>query len=139
MHIEQTHVVKASREQVFQAFTDYESWPKWSSFFLTVTAKRDGNTAHLDIEANLRGRRVKRTENYNLTPPEQARVEGQMEGLTNTSVWRFEHVPEGTRVTSAIDAQLPWRFRVLGPLAKRQFQGLVRETLREFAKYVEAK
>jgi uncharacterized protein YndB with AHSA1/START domain len=30
MRVEQAKIVKAPREQVFQAWTDYEAWPRFS-------------------------------------------------------------------------------------------------------------
>ena len=132
--------MKASREQVFQAWTDCENWPKWQTLFTRVTiAKRDGNTVYLDTEVKMMGRKARRTEKHVLTPPERVDVEGEMEGNTNTTVWKFEPVPEGTRVTAEVEARLPLRLRVLGPFVKRQFQALLREWMQELAKYVEAK
>lgn len=140
MHIEQTLVLKASREQVFRAFTDYEAVPKWQSLFTRVTVtKRDGNKVELDTDVNFRGRTAKRIEKHVLMPPQQILVEGEMEGITNSTVWKFEPIPEGTRLEVVLDARLPWKFRVLGPLAKRQFQALLRNWLQELAEYVEAK
>jgi len=140
LHIEQTQLVKAPREQVFHAWTDYEAVPKWQTLFTRVTVtKRDGNTVSLDMEVNMRGRKVMRTEKHVLTPPERVDVEGEMEGITNTSVWKFESLPEGSRVTVIVEASLPWRLKVMGPLVKRQFQAIVREWLQDLAKYVEAK
>jgi hypothetical protein len=49
-------------------------------------AKRDGNTALLELEVNMRGRKTLRTEKHLLTPPERVDVEGEMQGMTNTSV-----------------------------------------------------
>jgi uncharacterized protein YndB with AHSA1/START domain len=140
LHIEQTQVVKAPREQVFQAWTDYEAVPKWQTLFTRVTVtKRVGNTVGLDLEVNMRGRKAMRTEKHVLTPPERVDVEGEMEGITNTTVWKFEPIPEGTRVTAVVEARLPLRLKVIGPLVKRQFQAIVREWLQDLAKYVEAK
>jgi len=49
LHIEQSQVVKAPREQVFQAWTDYENWPKYFDFFKRITVtERTENTAVLD-------------------------------------------------------------------------------------------
>ncbi len=138
MHIEAVQIARAPREKVFEAFTDYDAVPKWQSFFTRITvAKREGNTVTLDTEVNMRGRKVMRTEKHVLTPPEQILVEGEMEGITNNTVWKFESVPEGTRVTAIFEARLPWRLRIIGPLVKRQFQAFARGWLLELAKHVE--
>ena len=140
MRIEQTQVVKAPREQVFQAWTDYDAWPRFSALYTRVTiTERAGNTVHLDIEAKIMGRKTKRTEKHVLTPPEQVLVSPETEGTTNTAVWKFEPIPEGTLVTAVAEVELTGATRVLGPLAKRKGQSLLREWLRGLAEYVEAK
>jgi len=140
LHIEQSQIVKAPREKVFQAWTDYENWPRYFDFFTRITVtERTENTAVLDTEVKMRGRKARRTERHVLTPPERVEVEGEMEGMTNTSLWKFEPVSEGTLLTVVIEARLPLRLRVLGPFVKRQFQALVRESMQGLAKYVEAK
>jgi len=140
LHIEQTRVVNAPREHVFRAFTDYDAVPKWQTFFTRVTVtKRDGNTVYLDTEVLLRGRKTGRTEKHLLTPPEKIDVEGEMEGIANTTSWKFESVPEGTQVTAIVDFSLPLRLKVIAPLVKRQFQPLLRDWFQQLAKYVEAK
>ena len=85
------------------------------------------------------GRRTARSEKHVLTPPEQVRVEGETEGATNTTLWTFEPVSEGTRVTAVVDAELRGLTRLLGPLAKRQLQTLLNEWMRGLARYVEAR
>jgi carbon monoxide dehydrogenase subunit G len=140
MRIEQAQVVKAPREQVFQAWTDYEAWPRFSGLFTRVSVKeRVGNTVRVDAEVKVMGRRTARSEKHVLTPPEQVRVEGETEGATNTTLWTFEPVPEGTRVTAVVEAELRGLTRLLGPLAKRQLQTLLNQWMRGLARYVEAR
>src|SRR6266568_7639449 len=135
MRIEQTQVVKAPREQVFQAWTDYERWPTWSVLFPRVTAtERAGNTVLLDLDTKFMGRIAGRKEKHVLTPPEQVLVSGETEGATNTTVWKFEPLPEATMVTAVVEAELTGLTRVLGPFAKRILQSLLREWLKAFAK-----
>jgi uncharacterized membrane protein len=63
MRNEQTQFVKAPREQVFKTWTDYEAWPRFSTFFTRVTVvERAGNTVHLDQEIKVMGLTAKRTE-----------------------------------------------------------------------------
>jgi uncharacterized protein YndB with AHSA1/START domain len=140
MRVEQAQVVKAPREQVFRAWTDYEAWPRFSGLFTRVTVKeRVGNTVHIDAEVKVMGRKTGRSEKHVLAPPEQVRVEGETEGATNTTLWTFEPVPEGTRVTAVVEAELSGFIKLLGPLAKRQMQTLLREWMQGLARYVEAK
>jgi ribosome-associated toxin RatA of RatAB toxin-antitoxin module len=140
VHIEQTQVVKASPEEVFKAYADCEAWPKWQTLFKGVkVTKREGNAQYLEAEVKFLGRKSSRTEKHVMTPPEQILVEGEAMGITNTTLWKFEPVPEGTRVSAALDAQLPFGLKVVGPLVKRQARAALREWLQRLAKYVEAK
>ncbi len=72
-------------------------------------------------------------------PPEKVEVEGEIRGVTNTTVWTFEEAPEGTMVTAVLDAQLKGLLRLLGPLARWQGQTGLRQWMQAFAQYVEAK
>jgi uncharacterized protein YndB with AHSA1/START domain len=140
MRVEQAQVVRAPRERVFAAWMDYEAWPRFSGLFTRVSVtERAGNTVHIDAEVKVMGRKIGRSEKHVLTPPEQIRVEGETEGATNTTLWSFEPVPEGTRVTAVVDAELSGVTKLLGPLAKRQLQTLLREWMQGLARYVEAR
>jgi len=140
MHVEQAQIVRAPREQVFEAWTDYEAWPRFSGLFTRVSVKeRAGNTVHVIAEIKVMGRRTARSERHVLTPPEQVRVEGETEGATNGTLWTFEPVPEGTRLTAVVDADLGAVTRLLGPLARRQVQTMLRDWMQGLARYVEAK
>jgi uncharacterized protein YndB with AHSA1/START domain len=138
MRIEQTQVAKAPREQVFQAWTDYDAWPRFSTLFTRVTVtERAGNTVHVSAEIRVMGRKTSRIEKHVLTPPEQVLVSGETEGATNTTVWKFEPIPEGTLVTAMLEAELTGLTRVLGPFAKRKLQSLLRDWSRGLAEYAE--
>jgi ribosome-associated toxin RatA of RatAB toxin-antitoxin module len=51
MRIQQVQVVKAPREQVFQAWNDYDAWPKFSPLFTRVTVTEHArNTVHVNAE-----------------------------------------------------------------------------------------
>jgi len=140
LHIEQTQVVKASPEEVFKAYADCEAWPKWQTLFKSVkVTKGDGNTQYLEAEVKFLRRKSSRTEKHVMTPPEQILVEGEAVGITNTTLWKFEPVPEGTRVSAALDAQLPFALKVVGPIVKRQARAALRDWLQSLTKYVEAK
>ncbi len=84
------------------------------------------------------GRKVGRTERHVMTPPEKVEVRGETEGATNTTIWRFESVPEGTLVTAVLEAELKGLTRVLGPFAQRRLQTLLREWIQGLARHAEA-
>jgi ribosome-associated toxin RatA of RatAB toxin-antitoxin module len=132
--------VRASPDQVFRAWTDYDAWPTFSGLFTKVAVlERAGNSTRIETEVKVMGRKTRRTERHILTPPSQIRVQGEIEDVTNTTLWTFDPVPEGTRVTAVIEAELAGLTKLLGPFAQRTAQGLTREWMEGLAKYVEAK
>ena len=64
MRTEYSQLVKAPRDQVFQAFTDYEAIPTCDRvvFKRVTVTERGPNTARLDEEVRFMGMTMKRTE-----------------------------------------------------------------------------
>ena len=141
MRIVHTQLVKAPRQQVFEAWTDCEAWPRWDPVVFTevTVTERAGNTVRLGAQVKVMGLRTRRTEKHVLTPPERVEVEGEIRGMTNTTVWTFEEAPEGTTVTAVANAQLKGLLRLLEPLVRWQGRTVLRQWMRAFANYVEAK
>jgi len=140
VRVEHAQLIKAPREQVFQAWTDYDAWPKVSPLFRRVTvAERVGNTARVEMETTFMGLRMPRAEKHVLTPPEKIEVIGDVPMATNTTVWKFVAVPEGTMLTAVLEAQFKGMLKLLQPIAEWQARTVLRDWMRAFARYVEAK
>ena len=141
MRIEQAQLVRAPREQVFQAWNDCESWPKWDAVLFTrvTVAERVGDTARLDAEIKFMGLRMRRAERHVLTPPEKVEVTGDVPDATNTTVWKFEAAPEGTMLTAVIEFQFKGMLKLLQPIAEWQARTVTRKWMQAFATYVETK
>lgn len=139
MHFEATQLVKAPREKVFEAWTDFEAMPKYSTVFTKATVtKRQGNTVYTESEGKFMRRKLKSSEKHVLMPPAKVEDEVDAEGSKASSVTKFDVVPEGTRITSVNDIELKGKWaKLLGPFAKRSLQGVFRKEMRAFAKYVE--
>ena len=76
-----------------------------------------------------------------LTPPEKVVKESETDdGTIGKVILTFTEVPERTRVDWVNDIELKgvW-MKILGPLAKRQIQKLLKQELEAFAKYVESR
>ncbi|SRR6266581_7231672 len=85
MRIELAQLVKAPREQVFQAWTDCEAWPTWDPVVFTRVrvTERVGNTVRIDAEVKFMGMRMPRKERHILTPPEKIEVIGDVPNAAN--------------------------------------------------------
>jgi len=138
MRIEDTQIVKAAREEVFEKWTDCEAWPTWLPVFTCVdVTQRAGNVVRLSVDMKVKGLTLKRTETHVLTPPEKVEVEGAIRGVTNTTLWTFQEVPDGTRVSAVVDGDVsPW-LKPLEPLIRSQLRTALRDSLDAFAEYVE--
>lgn len=140
MRTEYSQLVKAPRDRVYQAFTDYEAIPTWDRvLFKRVTVTERGpNTATLDEDVRFMGMKMRRTERHVLTPPEKVEVDGSVRDAINTTVWTLQTVPEGTMLTAELEVQFKGLLKLLQPLAERQIRTVLPEWMREFASYVEA-
>jgi carbon monoxide dehydrogenase subunit G len=139
MHIEQVQVVKAPRDKVYAAFTDFESWPTFQKLFTRVKIlDRTGDAVRIDTDVHILGRTVSRTEVHVLSPPDRIHVQGETESASNTTDWAFEPIPEGTRLTANVEIGGSGLTRLLGPFAKRQAHAMLRDWMLAFAKHVEA-
>jgi ribosome-associated toxin RatA of RatAB toxin-antitoxin module len=138
MRIEDTQIVKAAREEVFEKWTDCEAWPTWLPVFTRVdVTQRAGNVVRLSLDMKVKGLTLKRTETHVLTPPEKVEVEGAIRGVRNTTLWTFQEVPDGTRVSAVVDGDVsPW-LKPLEPLIRSQLRRALRDSLDAFAEYVE--
>ena len=140
MRIKQAQLVKAPRERVFEAWTDYEAYPKWDGkvFTRVTVTHRAGNTASLDMETRFMGMTMPRKERHVLTPPEKVEVDGSVPIAGNTTVWTFEDVPGGTLLTAVLEVQFRGMLGILSPLARWQARSMLSNWMQAFANYVEA-
>jgi ribosome-associated toxin RatA of RatAB toxin-antitoxin module len=140
MRTEYSQLVRAPRERVFQALTDYEAIPTWDRvMFKRVTVTERGpNTATLDADVRFMGLKMRRTERHVLTPPEKIEVDGSVRDAINTTVWTLRAAPEGTILTALLEVEFKGLLKLLQPLAERQMRNVLPEWMREFASHVEA-
>jgi len=141
MRTEYSQLVKAPRERVFEALTDYEAIPTWDRvmFKRVSVTQRGPNTATLDADVRFMGMKMRRTEGHVLTPPEKVELDGSVRDAINTTVWTLRTVPEGTILTAELEVEFKGLLKLLQPIAERQMRTVLPEWMREFAGYVETK
>ena len=137
MHLDVSLVVKAPRDRVYLAYTDFEAAPRWSKQMGVVRVlKRDGNVVQL-ARTSERGARkaVVRMKLFHL---ESVESEGETRFTRTKSLVRFEEVAGGTRVTASLDVQLKGRWGwVLRTQGKGESESSIMDELTAFAGYVE--
>ena len=132
--------MKAQREKVYAAYTDFEAWPKWSRQTTAVReVGREGGTVSIESETASGGRPRVTVGKLTLSPLEEVETEGETRLTRTRRTVRFEAVPEGTRVTAVLDVRVKGRWAlILAPRGKDEAESSARQELRYFAEYVES-
>jgi hypothetical protein len=101
--------------------------------------RREGGTVSIESETVSGGRPRITVAKLTLSPPEGVETEGETRLTRTRRTVRFEDVPEGTKVTAALDVRVkgPWAW-IFTPRGKDEAESFAREGLRSFAEYVES-
>ena len=101
-------LIRAAREEVYAAMTDFENWPNLFPRMVKsvrLTSRTD-TTAVLEGEFELMGRRGRGLMNIRLKPPEGYDADNASEELgSEKETLRFEEVSGGTLFRWAVDAR----------------------------------
>lgn len=139
MHFETSLTVSAPRAQVYAAFIDFESMPKWSKQVTAVRILRtDGDMVYLEA-APASGERLRTaTRAMRLFPPSRVESEGETRFVRTKRAVLFEEIGSGTKVTATLDARVKgfWRLIVTLPGSETAEASMVEE-LTSFGRYIE--
>jgi len=139
LHVEVSILVKAPLDKTYAAYTDFESWPKWSAQANSVkVVSREGNTVRIVSESGPPTRVRISTTNLVLTP--QEKVEStSVKRLTETRrTVTFKSTSEGTEVTAVLDVEVNGIWRVIfKPSGREEAEMTARKGLKSFADYAE--
>ena len=138
MRFEVSHIVKAPREKVYAAYTDFEAMPRWSSQRGAVRlSRREGNTVYLESTRTEGGRKA--AAQMKLFPPDGVESEGETRFTRTKRVGKFDQVPAGTTGMASQDVRFKGRWGwVLMTRGKAESESSAMEELASFAKYVES-
>ena len=143
-----TVVSKASKDSVWKAMEDFESYPKWadsSKKTRMVSIKivsREGNTVVCDCDELARGRHVKHRDKVTSYPKEGRQesefINGALRGTTSLSC---TETPQGTRIDFGFDVEpntLGLKMFGLFTSLQKLLQGITEEYCRQLSDYAEA-
>lgn len=140
MHFETSIVVSIPRARAYDAFTDFESMPKWSKQVTAVRVlKRDGDTVHVVAEsASGKGPRTAHTV-MRLFPPDRVESSGETRYTRTTRAVVFEEVQGGTKLTATLDVRVKgvWRFLLTESSGEGAAEESVVDELASFGRYLE--
>lgn len=134
-------MVRAARAEVFAAYTDVESMPKWSASAkgARVIAKDGGRVSFVIQAETKKGQRTFNGE-LMLSPPGKVTVENESGGSITKGTVTFEDVPDGTLVTSTVEVEIKGLRRFfVRPALSEESKEVAERNLTEFARYVEGR
>ena len=142
-----TLVSKASKDSVWRAMQDFESYPKWADstrktrMISCKIVSREGNTVVCDVEEVVNGRHAKHRERDTFYPKEKIEgefIDGPLRGTTSMSC---TETPRGTRIDLSFDV-VPRNiaYNILGLFMnfKKMLQGVTVEYCKQLSDYAEA-
>ena len=139
MHVEVSILVRAPLEKTYAAYTDFESWPKWSAQATDVKViGREGSAVRImSVSGSHERTRISIT-NLVLTPPEKVESTS-VKRLTRTRrTVTFEGTSDGTKVSAVLDVEVNGLWRVIfAPRGREEAESAAREGLKSFAEYAE--
>ncbi|MDA4134098.1 MAG: SRPBCC family protein [Thaumarchaeota archaeon] len=140
MHLEAAVTVRARRDRVYAAYTDFESMPKWAKMEGTVSVTRkEGDVVYLEsVRESDRGSRIAKR-SLKLTDPSSVESESETRFTRTKRTVAFEEVPEGTRVTARLEVEVKglWA-KLLATREGDEFEPGIQEELESFARYAES-
>lgn len=120
--IEQSVIIKAPIEQVFDYAADYQKWPEWFegvSDFKAITSVSRGNGARYAYKARMMGVSAKFETEIHDFQQNRGWNGVATKGMPYRSQWIFEPVAEGTKFTYVLEYDMPIPF--LGSLLDSLF------------------
>jgi len=140
LHVEVTILVRSPLEKTYAAYTDFESWPKWSAQTTEVKViERNGDVAKIKSTSRPNERARVSTTNLVLTPPVKVESTSQKRLTRTRRTVKFEGAPEGTKVTAVLDVRVNGFWRVIfAPTGREEAESFAQEGLKSFASYVES-
>jgi hypothetical protein len=143
-----TVVSKASKDSVWKAMEDFESYPKWADstkktrMVSVKIVSREGNTVVCDCDELVGGRHGKHRDRVTSYPEEGRQESVFITGaLRGTTSWSCTETPQGTRIDMSFDVEpntLGLRMLGLFTSLQKLVQGVAGEYCRQLSDYAEA-
>jgi len=133
-------MVKAPLEKTYTAYTDFESWPKWSRQATEVKViRREGNFVTIRSMSGSPERTRFSTTSLLLTPPEKVESTSEKRLTRTRRTVTFEGTSDGTKVTAVLDVEVNGLWRaIFTPKGMEEAESSAQNGLKSFAEYVES-
>ena len=137
---ENTVMIRRPIEDVFGFLADFENLPKWNYAISETLKISQGPVGVGTIYQQVRSIPSRSAERFEVTaydPPRQLEIRGQLGPFPSRLAYALDSIPEGTRVTNAVELELRGPGRLLGPVAVPRVREAVATNLQKLKELLE--
>jgi carbon monoxide dehydrogenase subunit G len=137
---ENTVLIRRPTAEVFGFLADFENIPKWNDAIVQTHKVTQGPVGVGTIYQQVRSVPSRSEERFEVTaysPPQQLEIQGQLGPFPSRLSYALDAVPEGTRVTNAVELELRGPGRLLGRVAVARVRDAVAANLRKLKDLLE--
>ena len=131
---ENTVMISRPIEEVFAFLSDFENVPKWNYAIVETHKVSEGPVGVGTIYQQVRSVPSRSKERFEVTaynPPRQLEIRGQLGPFPSRLAYALAAVPEGTRITNAVELELRGPGRLLGRVAVPRVRDAVAANLQQ--------
>ena len=137
---ENTLVIRRPIEEVFAFLADLENVPRWNYAIVKTHKVSQGPVGVGTISQQVRSVPSRSEEHFEVTaynPPRELELRGQLGPFPSHLSYALDAVPEGTRITNAVELELRGPGRLLGRVAVPRVRDAVATNLRKLKELLE--
>jgi uncharacterized protein YndB with AHSA1/START domain len=137
---ENTVMIRRPIEEVFAFLSDFENIPTWNYAIVQTHKVSQGPVGVGTIYRQVRSVPSRSEEHFEVTvynPPRQLEIRGQLGPFPSRLAYALDAIPEGTRVTNAVELELRGPGRLLGPVAVPRVRDAVAANLHKLKELLE--
>ena len=137
---ENTVVIRRPIEEVFGFLADFENIPKWNYAIVETHKVSQGPVGVGTIYQQVRSVPSRSEEHFEVTahnPPRRLEIRGQLGLFPSRLAYALDAIPEGTRVTNAVELELRGPGRLLGRVAVPRVRDAVAANLQKLKELLE--
>ena len=137
---ENTVMISRPIEEVFGFLSDFENVPTWNYAIIETHKVSEGPVGVGTIYQQVRSVPSRSKERFEVTaynPPRQLEIQGQLGPFPSRLAYALAAVPEGTRITNAVELELRGPGRLLGRVAVPRVRDAVAANLQKLKELLE--
>jgi uncharacterized protein YndB with AHSA1/START domain len=137
---ENTVMIGRPIEEVFGFLSDLENIPRWNDAIVETRKVSEGPVGVGTIYRQVRSVPSRSEERFEVTvynPPRYLEIRGQLGPFPSRLSYALDAVPEGTRITNAVELELRGPGRLLGRVAVPRVRDAVAANLQKLKELLE--